>query len=174
MKVFWFLMICCMLVTGGARAGETVIVLTSSVFPHGGTIPVVYTSRGENVSPPLSWAAIPADTESLALICDDPDAPRGTWTHWVIYNIPPTRTGIPENLPRDALLPNGARQGINDFGMYGWDGPAPPSGTHQYVFTIYALDTMLDLAPGATKTALLEAMRGHVLGRGKLIGTFGA
>lgn len=173
MRIVCLLMAVWMLVAGEARAGETVIVLTSRAFAHGGTIPAVYTSRDENVSPPLAWAAIPVATESLAIICDDPDAPRGTWTHWVIYNIPPTRTGIPANLPRDALLPNGTRQGINDFGAYGWDGPAPPSGTHRYVFTIYALDTMLDLAPGATKAELLEAMRGHILGRGQLIGTFG-
>jgi len=146
--------------------------LTSSAFADGGTIPRRHTCDGDDVSPPLAWSGVPDDAISLALIADDPDAPRGTWVHWVLYNLPAAVTSLPEALPADERLPNGALQGRNDFRRTGYGGPCPPSGTHRYFFKLYALDTMLDLAPGATKQELLQAMDGHVLAEAQLMGRY--
>jgi Raf kinase inhibitor-like YbhB/YbcL family protein len=148
------------------------IKITSSAFVEGGLIPSKYTCDGSNISPPLQWDSVPEGTKSIALISDDPDAPAGTWVHWVIYSMPAETKELEENIPPDKVLPNGARQGTNDFGKIGYGSPCPPSGTHRYFFKVYALDTELDLAPGATKRDLLNAMEGHILGQGQLIGIY--
>ena len=148
------------------------IKVTSTAFSHEGLIPSKYTCDGADVSPPLQWQGIPKGTKSIALISDDPDAPVGTWVHWVLFNLPPDAASLDENVPRQETLPNGARQGKNDFGKIGYGGPCPPSGTHRYFFKICALDTLLDLPPGSKKSDLLKAMEGHILGRGQLMGKY--
>jgi Raf kinase inhibitor-like YbhB/YbcL family protein len=148
------------------------IKLTSSAFEEGGMIPGKYTCDGENVSPALQWSGIPDGTQSNALICDDPDAPAGTWVHWVLFNIPTDITEFPENIPPDRILENGAKQGINNFRRLGYGGPCPPGGTHRYFFKIYALDIEIGLEPGATKAQLLKAMEGHILDEGQLMGRY--
>ncbi|MCS7309041.1 MAG: YbhB/YbcL family Raf kinase inhibitor-like protein [Armatimonadota bacterium] len=154
---------------GGARMD---IRLTSTAFPEGGMIPKKYTCDGEDVSPPLTWDNVPEGTKSFALICDDPDAPMGTWVHWVLFNLPADVRSLPEAVPPDKELPSGARQGTNDFRKIGYGGPCPPSGTHRYYFKLYALDTMLDLPAGCSKAQLLKAMDGHVLAEGQLMGKY--
>ncbi len=148
------------------------IKVTSSAFQDGGMIPAKYTCDGQDVSPPLAWQDVPEGSKSLALINDDPDAPMGTWVHWVMYNIPPETSQLPENVPLDKVLPNGAKQGMTDFRRVGYGGPCPPSGTHRYFFKIYALDVQPDLDAGATKKELLVAMEGHILAEGQLIGKY--
>ncbi len=148
------------------------IKITSSAFAEGGMIPPKYTCDGKNISPPLEWGAVPDGTKSIALISDDPDAPMGTWVHWVLFNLPAETRKLEENIPSDKTLPNGARQGTTDFKRIGYGGPCPPSGTHRYFFKIYALDTKLDLAAGATKNDLLKAMEGHIIGQGQLMGKY--
>jgi len=147
--------------------------LTSSAFTEGAAIPRTYTGDGRDGSPPLRWSDAPAGVGSFALICDDPDAPRGTWVHWVLFNLPAATQELPEAVPTTATLANGARQGKNDFGKLGYGGPAPPRGKpHRYFFKLYALDTMLDLEAGITKAQLEQAMQGHVLGQCQLMGTY--
>jgi len=148
------------------------IELTSPAFEDGGTIPKQYTRDGPDVSPPLAWTAVPKGTKSLALICDDPDAPMGTWVHWVIFNLPSDVGELPKNVPALRALASRAKQGTNDFGRIGYGGPCPPSGTHRYYFKLYALDTELNLEAGATKAELLDALDGHVLGEGQLMGRY--
>jgi len=148
------------------------IKITSSAFEEGALIPAKYTCDGEDISPPLQWEAVPEGTKSIALISDDPDAPVGTWVHWVLYNLPAEAGELSEAIPADETLPGGARQGTTDFGRIGYGGPCPPSGTHRYFFKIYALDTDLDLPTGADKRELLEAMQGHILGEGRLMGKY--
>lgn len=158
---------------GTAREPALKIQIASSGFADGRPIPDQYTCAGPNLSPPLTWTNVPVDVKSFALIADDPDAPGGTWVHWVIYNLPPTATALAENVPPLPQLPDGARQGFNDFGQTGYSGPCPPSGKpHRYVFKIYALDRTLDLSAGATKRQLLRAMDGHILAAGQLTGTY--
>ncbi len=150
-----------------------VMKLTSSAFAEGKPIPIQYTCDGAAVSPPLVWSEIPAHTRSFALICDDPDAPGGTWVHWVIYGLPDTARELSERTATTEQLPDGARQGLNDFRRVGYGGPCPPPGTpHRYFFKLYALDADLPLKPRATKAALLRAMEGHVLGAAQLMGTY--
>jgi Raf kinase inhibitor-like YbhB/YbcL family protein len=151
---------------------EMSIVVTSTAFTEGKPIPSTYTCDGRDLSPPLAWTDPPAGTKSFALINDDPDAPMGTWVHWVVYNLPPSVRQLPEAFPADKERPDGTRQGRTDFGRIGYGGPCPPSGTHRYVFTLYALDTVLSLAPGATKAAVEAAMQGHILAQAQLIGTY--
>jgi Raf kinase inhibitor-like YbhB/YbcL family protein len=148
--------------------------LTSTAFTEGGTIPTQYTGDGKDVSPPLRWSGAPAGTRSFALICDDPDAPRKTWVHWVLFNLPADMNELPEAVPAERTLARGARQGTNDFGKIGYGGPAPPRGhgAHRYFFKLYALDTTLDLQPGATKADVEAAMKGHVLAEGQLMGKY--
>lgn len=148
------------------------ITITSTAFEEGGMIPKKYTCDGEDVSPPLAWTGIPEGTRTLALISDDPDAPMGTWVHWVLFNIPPDTKGLPEAVPPDEMLENGARHGITDFRRIGYGGPCPPAGTHRYFFKLYALDTGLDLKAGSSKKQLMEAMEGHVLAEGQLMGRY--
>jgi Raf kinase inhibitor-like YbhB/YbcL family protein len=148
------------------------IKITSSAFENGGLIPARYTCDGEDISPPLQWDGVPEGARSIALICDDPDAPMGTFVHWVLFNLPAATKELTEDVPADKTLPNGARQGITDFGRIGYGGPCPPSGTHRYFFKIYALDMELALKAGAGKRELLKAMEGHILGQGQLIGKY--
>lgn len=147
--------------------------ITSSAFDDGEPIPVPHTCDGEDRSPPLEWSGVPEEAETLALIVDDPDAPAGTWVHWVIYGLPSDRDGLPEGVPPAETGPDGARQGRNDFQRLGYGGPCPPSnGAHRYVFKLYALDADPEIEPGATKDRLLEAMEGHVLAEARLMGTY--
>lgn len=148
------------------------ITVSSSAFKDGELIPIKYTCDGDNVSPPLSFALIPDNTNSIALIADDPDAPMGTWVHWVLYNLPADTTKILEAMPKDKTLDNGAKQGANSSNRIGYTGPCPPSGTHRYFFKVYALDKILTLEPGITKEQLLSAMEGHVLSQGQLMGKY--
>jgi hypothetical protein len=146
--------------------------LTSSAFQAGAAIPAKYTCDGADVSPPLAWTGAPSATKSFALICDDPDASVGTWIHWVLYNIPAASSGLPEAVAAEDELSDGSRHGRNSWGRIGYGGPCPPSGTHRYFFRLYALDTDLALAPGATKADVLRAMDGHVLASAELMGTY--
>ncbi len=146
--------------------------ITSPAFSEGGLIPSKYTCDGQDISPPLKWKDVPAGTKSLALICDDPDAPIGTWVHWVAYNIPLEMTHLDEEIQSEKELKSGMRQGNNDWSSIGYGGPCPPGGTHRYYFKLYALDTTLDLKPGATKAQLLKAMEGHILAEGHLMGKY--
>jgi Raf kinase inhibitor-like YbhB/YbcL family protein len=145
------------------------MILTSSAFADGGLIPARHARRGENISPPLAWSDAPDGTLSYVLIVDDPDAPGGDWVHWLVYNLPAGTTSLPEGI---TALPGSAAQGKNGWGAAQYDGPQPPSGTHRYVFKLYALDVVLDLGPGASKGVLLNAMEGHVLARAQLIGKY--
>ena len=147
--------------------------IKSSAFGNGETIPVKYTCDGADFSPSLEWTAGPAGTRSFALICDDPDAPMGTWVHWVIYDIPAATTILAEGITREKDLPGGGTQGINDFRRTGYGGPCPPGGrAHRYFFKLYALDAALGLKPGITKDQLLKAMKGRVLAEAQLMGTY--
>ena len=147
------------------------LAVLSAAFAMGGAIPDRYACRP--CSPPLSWSEVPAGTQSLAILCDDPDAPAGDWVHWVVFNLAPDVRALPENVARDARLPGGAVQGVNDYARNGYDGPCPPPGqTHRYFYTVFALDVRLALAAGARKKDLVEAMRGHVLAQGALMGTY--
>lgn len=148
------------------------IKITSSAFQENQMIPEKYTCEGEDISPQLKWDSMPDGTKSIAVICDDPDAPMGTWVHWVVYNIPPDIRELPENFPDDETLPDGTRQGITDFGKTGYGGPCPPSGTHRYYFKIYALDINIDAVSILDKKTLLQEMQGHILAQGQLIGRY--
>ena len=147
--------------------------LTSTAFPAGGTIPKKFTCDGPDVSPALAWNNPPAGTQGFALIMDDPDAPVGTWVHWVLYDLPATARELPENVDKKDELPSGARQGRNDFRKIGYGGPCPPPGpAHRYFFKLYALDVKLGLKPGATKAEVEAAMKGHILAQGELVGRY--
>ena len=147
--------------------------LSSDAFQEGKAILRKYTCDGLDLSPPLRWTAPPEATHSLALICDDPDAPRGTWVHWVIFDLPTDLGGLPEGIPTDAMPPVGGRQGRNDFGRLGYGGPCPPRGpAHRYYFKLYALDAALSLPAGVSKAQVLKAMKGHVLAEVQLMGRY--
>ena len=146
--------------------------LTSSAFSEGRMIPGKYTCDGSDVSPPLNWKAAPTGTKSYVLICDDPDAPVGTWVHWVYYDIPAETESLPENVATDEQPAHGGTQGINDFRKIGYGGPCPPGGTHRYYFKLFALDTLLDLSSGATKKQVLKAMENHIIGQAQLMGKY--
>jgi len=148
------------------------ISLSSSAFEQGKPIPADHTCKGRDISPALSWGEPPAGTHSFALIMDDPDAPMGTWVHWVIFNIPASARGLPESVPSGGKLADGSLQGNNSSRDQGYNGPCPPSGTHRYFFKLYALDIALPLNAGATKEQVLAAMQGHTLAEGELMGTF--
>ena len=140
--------------------------LTSSAFAQGNPIPLEYTCDGDDISPPLTFTDVPDNTTSLALIMDDPDAPTGTWVHWIVWNIPSSSTGF---LKGEVII---FPQGTNDNGELDYGGPCPPSGTHHYYFKLYALDTMLNLEVGATKNQLEDAMIGHIIEEAELMGTY--
>jgi len=153
----------------GEQAAVTTIVVTSAAFEPGARIPVKYTGEGENVSPPLGWSGAPEGTREFAVICDDPDAPRkDPWVHWVVYGIPADRRGFAEGDPGGATL------GVTSARSPGYRGPMPPPGhgVHHYHFKVYALGAPLDLGPGASKQELLQAMEGHILAQGELVGTY--
>jgi Raf kinase inhibitor-like YbhB/YbcL family protein len=147
--------------------------VTSTAFAEGQPIPKKHTCDDKDLSPPLKWSGAPTNTKSFALIADDPDAPVGTWVHWVLYDLPPATNELAENIEKSQYLPGGARQGLNDFHRLGYGGPCPPPGKpHRYFFKLYALDKLLDIKPGATKKELLKAMEGHVLAESQLMGTY--
>ncbi len=141
--------------------------ITSPAFQNNGNIPRLYTCDGKDINPPLMIAGVPQEAKSLALICDDPDAPVGIWVHWVLWHIDSSVKEIKEN-----TVPTGAVEGMNDFRKHAYGGPCPPSGTHRYFFKVYALDTMLDISPNSTKADLEKAMKGHILAEGQLIGLY--
>jgi Raf kinase inhibitor-like YbhB/YbcL family protein len=148
--------------------------LTSPVFTNGGTIPTEFTCSGMDISPPLTWSGVPATTESLALTVIDPDAPVKPFTHWLIFDIPVAATGLARAVPLGKELPDGSRQGRNDFHQDGYGGLCPPPGpAHHYHFTVYALDTVLGLPGGIAEPAFADSIQGHVLAVGELIGLFG-
>jgi Raf kinase inhibitor-like YbhB/YbcL family protein len=155
-----------------AKKGGKKMHITSAAFTEGSMIPAKYTCDGQDISPPLEWRDIPAGTKSFALICDDPDAPMGTWVHWVVYNIPPNINKLDENVKPEKEFKDGMRQGSNSWPRIGYGGPCPPSGTHRYYFKLYALDMMLELKPGATKAQVLQAVKGHVLAESHLMGKY--
>jgi len=148
------------------------LAVTSQAFGSGERIPSKYTCDGEDISPPISWSGAPEETRSYALIVYDVDAPAGTFTHWVIFNIPTAESGLQEGVPTVGTLSSGAIQGRNAFGKIGYAGPCPPSGTHRYLFHLYALDTLLSLQAGATKHDVLEAMKGHILAEDEVVGLY--
>jgi Raf kinase inhibitor-like YbhB/YbcL family protein len=162
------------------------IQLQSSAFADSGMIPMTFTCDGADRSPPLEWSGVPAQARTLALICDDPDAPMGTWSHWVVFNLPSHVSALKEGVPASEAIPASAagqgesapeelsagRQGKNDFGNSGYGGPCPPGGTHNYFFRIYALDSPLDLGAGATRAQVLKAITGHILAEGRLVGKY--
>lgn len=177
----------CMILAAGTGAGADPIAkkprkprgeiamsmtLTSAAFKENAAIPSKYTCDAEDMSPPLAWSGAPKDAKSYALISDDPDAPAGTWVHWVLWNLPADTTVLPENLPKTETLPNGASQGLTDFRTVGYGGPCPPSGTHRYFFKLYALDTILTLPAKSTKAQLESAMKGRILAQARLIGLY--
>jgi Raf kinase inhibitor-like YbhB/YbcL family protein len=145
------------------------LTLESSAFQHHAWIPDLYTCKGDNISPPLNWHGAPKDTQSFALIMDDPDAPNETWVHWILFNIPANQTQLEEN----ANLPPGASTGLNTWVEHGYGGPCPPSDTHRYFFKLYALDTKLSFKIPVHKEKLLHAMHGHILDQCELIGIYG-
>jgi Raf kinase inhibitor-like YbhB/YbcL family protein len=154
--------------------GETDMFISSSAFDHNGSIPKKHTCDGEESSPLLAWKDSPAGAGSLVLIMDDPDAPMGTWVHWVIFNLPAQVTSLPAGIEKTASIKGGGSQGLNDSRKVGYSGPCPPKGKpHRYFFKIYALDTLLNLTPGkATKADVERAMQGHILAQGQLIGIY--
>jgi Raf kinase inhibitor-like YbhB/YbcL family protein len=152
------------------------LTITSSAFGAGASIPATYTCEGDDVSPPLAWSGVPAGAKSLALVIDDPDAPdpaapQRTWTHWIVYNLPPGAAALPQAAGREGL-PAGAREGLNDWRKKGYGGPCPPIGRHRYFHKLYALDTLLPDLGDLTRPQLEEAMRGHVLEHAELIGLY--
>lgn len=147
--------------------------IKSPAFQNGGDIPRKYTCDGTDLSPPLRWENPPAGTKGFALVADDPDAPVGTWVHWVIYDLPPETRELAEGLATSDTLPGGVKQGINDFRKVGYGGPCPPRGpAHRYFFKLYALDTETKLKPRATKQHLLDAIKGHIVAEAQLIGRY--
>jgi hypothetical protein len=147
--------------------------LETSAFPPGGDIPVRFTCDGSDDSPALEWTEPPAGTQSFTLVADDPDAPRGTWVHWVLYDLPARARELPEAVPPDKELVSGARQGRNDFRKIGYGGPCPPPGpAHRYYFRLFALDRALGLKSGATRNEIDRAMEGHILARAELMGRY--
>ncbi len=152
------------------------LAITSTAFTANGAMPKLYTCEGRDISPPLAWSGLPTGTKSLALVIDDPDAPdpaapKMTWVHWVLYDIPPSATGLPEAVDH-ASLPAGTREGKNDWGRTGYGGPCPPVGRHRYFHKLYALDAVLPDLKHPDKAALERAMRGHILGEAVIIGTY--
>jgi Raf kinase inhibitor-like YbhB/YbcL family protein len=146
--------------------------LYSPAFPAGELIPSKYTCDGEDISPPLHWKNAPENTRSFALVLDDPDAPVGTWDHWVLYNLPAETAALEEGFSARSDLPEGCLRGINSWRKPGYGGPCPPAGTHRYFFKLYALDVVLDLPFGATKAQLLTAMERHILDQVELMGIY--
>ena len=155
------------------RGDAHTFTLVSSAFATGTEIPKPYTCKGEDVSPALQWSGAPPNTAAFAIIMDDPDAPSGTWVHWVIWNLPATARSLPEGVPKRAQLPDNARQGRNSFGKIGYNGPCPPPGqTHRYFFRLYALDKGFTVEPYGGGTNLEAVMHGHIIAQTEYMGTF--
>lgn len=180
------LLVCCWIALAGCSSSQARreapskavkamnFAIGSASFSDGGTIPKQFTCDGENVSPQLSWSGPPAGTKTFALIVQDPDAPAGTWTHWLLFDIPASTTQLSENVAKTEELPDGARQGKNDFGKIGYGGPCPPPGKpHRYFFKLYALGSKINLKAGASKQELQQAMEGYVLAQTEIVGTYG-
>jgi Raf kinase inhibitor-like YbhB/YbcL family protein len=148
------------------------IALESNAFAAGASIPRRYTCDGEDLSPVVRWGAVLDKTKTLILVMDDPDAPGQAFVHWLVYNLPAAIRELPENLPKQSALDIGGVQAKNDFGKYGYGGPCPPSGTHRYIFRLFALDVALNLQPDVSKREIIKAMQGHVLASGELIGLY--
>ncbi len=172
----------CMLASAGAVAsnarqtegGSESMQIQSSAFNEGDTIPRKHTCDGEDVSPQLTWSAAPEGTKSFVLICDDPDAPVGTWVHWVLFGLSSDTTELPEGVPDGEEVLGGAKHGRTDFGNLGYGGPCPPPGpAHRYFFKLYAIDTEPPLGAGATKADVMAAIEGHILAEGRLMGRYG-
>ena len=161
-------------VPGARKGGEALnMTVTSTAFEQGAVIPVKHTGDGADVSPPLAWSGVPGGTRAFALICSDPDAPVGTWVHWVLYDIPGTATNLPDKVAVSETAAGIGTQGVNDFRRIGYGGPAPPRGKpHRYFFKLYALDQPTGLPVGRTKQDVLRAIEGHVLALGELMGTY--
>jgi len=158
---------------GGQKEQVMAFPLTSAAFENGGWIPKKYTCDGADGSPALTWGEPPAGTQSFALIVDDPDAPAGTWVHWVLYNLPGHARALPEGLPTDRELPDGTRQGRKRFGKTGYNGPCPPRGAiHRYFFKLYALNIEMSLPSGAAKSEMEETMTNHVVAQAEIVGRF--
>lgn len=155
-----------------ARGEEGIMQITSPEFEHGQPIPPGSSCDGEDRSPALAWTDPPEGTKSFVLIMDDPDAPVGTWDHWLLYDIPATSRGLPAGVPAAERLPEGGTHGENSWGRNDYGGPCPPGGTHRYFFKLYALDAVLELPPGTGKKALQKAMAGRVLAEAELMGTY--
>jgi Raf kinase inhibitor-like YbhB/YbcL family protein len=163
----------CIVIAGQGEGGKKMnIVVGSPAFSSMQPIPSKYTCDGADISPAINWENIPAAAKSIVLICDDPDAPVGDWVHWVCYDIPPTVTGLPENVAKADTIALGGTQGLTDFHRIGYGGPCPPGGTHRYFFKVYALDTMLHYAAGKTKKEIEKAIKGHILAQGELVGVY--
>ena len=182
----WLAILTVLVMSGACRARQTddkvaatriqggdpmSLTVSSPSFPQRGEIPDTYTCQGADRAPALNWTGIPAETKSMAVIVDDPDAPGGTWTHWVLYDLPPATNGLPEGTTA-ATLPPGTREGKNDWHRTGYGGPCPPSGRHRYFYKVFALDTVLPDLREPTRQALEKAMAGHVLARAELVGTY--
>ena len=173
LMVFSSTITACARIPAQQREVEITLSLSSTAFKEGDKIPVKYTCDGQDISPPLVWSEPPQKTQAFALIADDPDAPGGVFTHWVLFNLSSNVRQLNEDIPAQERLQNGASQGKNDFGRIGYGGPCPPRGpAHRYRFTIYALDKPLDLKPGVSKKQLLDATKAHILAQGQLIGTY--
>lgn len=166
-KTIPFLLTIGIFILANVYGKEVQMKISSSAFEQNGQIPKKYTCDGSDVNPPLKFEGVPVEAKSLALIVDDPDAPVGTWVHWVVWNIDPNNTEIKEN----SVL-KGAQQGMNDFRKHDYGGPCPPSGTHRYFFKLYALDTMLNISSNSKKSDLEKAMKGHVLEKAEIIGLY--
>lgn len=155
------------------KAKVEILTVSSKAVTDGKPVPKDYTGDGKDISPDLTWTKPPATSKTIAVTCEDPDAPGGTWFHWILFNLPTTTSGLKENLAKKDVLPGGGVQGKNDFGKIGYNGPFPPKGEeHHYHYKVFALDTTLGLKPGANKKQFYEALSGHVVGRGKLTGTY--
>ncbi|MHC4267525.1 MAG: YbhB/YbcL family Raf kinase inhibitor-like protein [Planctomycetota bacterium] len=146
--------------------------IRSNAFNEGELIPLKYTCDGNDISPPLQWSQPPKETKSMVLICDDPDAPVGTWVHWVLYGLSPDTQELPEGISNEKEVLGGAKHGVNDFRKYGYGGPCPPGGTHRYFFKLYAVDKAIEIEAGATKDEILNAINGYILAEGQLMGLY--
>ena len=168
--LFWFF---ALLLLGAYTNESWSMEITSSAFQNNGSIPRAHTCDGADLSPPLAWQNAPSGSATFALIVDDPDAPGGIWVHWLLYELPGSAKEIAAGIARSEILPNGAKQGINDFGRVGYAGPCPPPGTaHRYSFKLYALDTHVTLKPRATKKQLLDAIQGHTIRTAEIVGLY--
>jgi Raf kinase inhibitor-like YbhB/YbcL family protein len=163
----------CGILKAGQKSAQGQFRLESAAFRAGGFIPRKYTCNGDNLSPALTWTAAPVGTKSLALIVADPDAPSGTWIHWIVYNVPPSAHGLPEGVPKTGEIEGGTRQGTSSFQNVGYGGPCPPPGDpHHYHFMLYALNAPLRLNAGATREQVDDAMKGHILAKTELVGLY--